>query len=679
MRVFTIFSLLLVCLYGKASEIELVCQVYDAATNSLEKYCGRHLPQNCSASPPSIDPLLIKKLKFHRCNSTEVLNAAKRYKNVRVLDVSNGQYSTLDWFNTPLNRLKIFNASHNQIENITDLLAHAPYVRSIDLSHNKLRSISIDNFALLNDLSSINLSFNSLEHINSNGFSKISVSLEHIDLSNNQLVGIPEFLICKKLRVVHLEENTIKNFTYQRINAWHETLTAIYLSWTYVERFYGVGGGGTHGTDNVAAKQRFRVIWDGDSEGIIRTTNGSTITYELHCNQQSFRNLRTFIAGHSTFINVIDLIRSFDEKLIELDVSGNVIGKWDQLELKRFIHLERLVLSDTRLAQFNLAMIENAQNLGVLDISNNNLDQLHNLMVLSRFPHLKGLNLSGNVLNYDTTLKIFHYITNDVEVLDLSDCQVGKLLARKFYRFETRSDYNSTLRTLHLRNTQLEFTDSRNPFEHLTNLHSLDLSRNNLSVVEFRTLSSTLIKLRSFSVANCQLKSPLNILPYLGQSLTHLNLAANPIADAIIQTDACPFQELINLIHLNLSATDLQQFDFHIVDRQEWLYTLDLSHNQLKSINLNALPRFVHLKRLYLNDNKLTALDQFKPNESPDVAVAVAQNQLPCLYLKQLKYHYPNLKYIGNQLDQRHGIDCRSSVQAIGDFLGSVYDTVKFW
>lgn len=59
------------------------------------------------------------------------------------------------------------------------------------MSHTKLRSVSIEYFAMLNDLSSLNLSFNFLAHITPNGFSNISVRLEHIDLSNNELVGIP--------------------------------------------------------------------------------------------------------------------------------------------------------------------------------------------------------------------------------------------------------------------------------------------------------------------------------------------------------------------------------------------------------------------------------------------------------------------------------------------------------
>lgn len=101
------------------------------------------LPQNCSASPPSIDPLSVEKLNFHGCDSDEVLNSTKFHKNIRDLDVSNSKYNTFDWFNAPLDNLKFFDASHNPIENITenitDFLANALYVtHQITFSFNRI-------------------------------------------------------------------------------------------------------------------------------------------------------------------------------------------------------------------------------------------------------------------------------------------------------------------------------------------------------------------------------------------------------------------------------------------------------------------------------------------------------------------------------------------------------------
>lgn len=664
MKHFAIFILLFVCLRCEASD-NLVCQVYDAKSKSLEKYCGGSLPYNCSAVASAIDASQLESLKFRECDIAVVLNTAKLYPNIRTLDISNSQYNTIDWLNIQLNNLEHLNASRNQIENITNLLEHAPRIRKIDLSHNKLQTITIDSFGTLNELIDLNLSGNLLEHINANAFSKIAANLEHINLSNNNLFGIPELPACKKLRILHLEKNTIKNFTCQRI-PWRESLSAIYLSWTYVEQFDG---------DEHCMDKRFRVIWNGDEEGILRTTNGSSVTYELHCNQESFRNLHSFRAGRNAFINVVALIGSFGSTLNELDVSGNVIGPWDQTELKRFINLSKLALSDTHLESFDLSMIEEAKHLQSLDISNNRLAQVQSISSLNRFENLTELNVAGNQFQHDTVLKILNYLTSAVHVLDLSDNDVGTLYVGTFNRFLQRE--NTTLKVLNLRNTNLALADDRNPFEQLNSLHSLDISRNNLSTVNFRTLSDTLVKLHTFDAANCELNDPLSIVQYFGRALKKLNLSGNRIGGGRI--NRFDFQTLDNLMLLNLSATELHEFDLKAIIHQEWLQTLDISHNQLHWIDLHELPHFQHLKHLYLNDNELTKLDGFKPNASPDVSLALARNQLPCMYLKRLKFDHPNVKYIGKQLDQKHGNDCRSNTQAIGDFLGSVYDTVKFW
>lgn len=659
MKYSAIFILLSVCLYREANS-NLVCKVYDSKTRTLEAYCGGPLPADCSATAVAVDDT-VENLIFRKCDSVEVLNITKYHSNIHTLDISHSGYNNIDWFTFPLLNLKIFNASHNKIENITNFASNLPRVIDIDISFNHIRHITTDSFGTLNDLIDINLSNNWLQHINPDGFAKISTNLEHIDLSNNELVGIPELTHCAKLRVLHLEKNIFKNFTCQRI-PWRDTLSAIYLSWAHVERFDG----------SPEHCKQFRVIWDAESEGILRTANESVITYELHCNQNSFQNLRSFRAGHNVFLNVDAIIGTFDGNLNELDVSGNPVQLYEG-DFKRFKHLRKLALSNTSLHSFDLELLQDAPELQSLDLSNNGLAELQNLPSLQMFSQLKELNISGNQFPHDTTmLHILNYIKLNlkVEVLDFSDNRVGNLNPKLL-------DWkNSPIKTFNLRNTHLSL--DQNPFVELKHLTTLDISNNNFSEVNFRTLSDTLIELHSFEAANCELENPLSVLQYFGHKLKRINLSGNRIPNGA-HIDELTFQALTTLIHLNLSATDLREFDFKSIHQLEWLYTLDISHNQLKRIDLHELPHFAHLKRLYLNDNELKELDGFKPSASPDVSLALAHNQLSCLYLKQLKYDSPNLRYIGDQLDQQHGENCRSSTQAIGDFLESVYDTVKFW
>lgn len=662
MKCLAIFTLLFVRLHCEANN-NLVCKKYDSETKTLENYCGGPLPADCLTTALAIDAT-VENLKFRYCDSAVVLNTTKFYPNILKLDISCSEYSNIDWFNVPLMHLKMFDASNNSIRNIKNLLQTAPRVIDIDLSFNQLTIIESDSFGTLNDLIDINLSSNWLQHINPNGFAKISANLEHIDLRNNSLVGIPELPNCNKLRILHLEDNAIKNFTCQRIS-WRDTLSAIYLSWANVEQF---DGSSEH-------CKRFRVILDADKDGILRTSNESVITYELLCNQNSFQNVKRFRAGHNKFQNIYALFDSFGAELHELDVSGNSLAKLYQKVFKKFVQLQKLALSDTQLHSFDLKTIQNPNRLELLDLSNNCLDQIQNLGWLDKFVELKVLNISGNRLRHDAILQVLNHPPLKVEALDFSDNYVGNLY---YHTFDDLADKNTALKTLSLRNTSLSLADNRNPFEKLSKLHTLDVSNNNLSDVKFFNLSETLINLHSFEAANCELNDPLSILQYFGHSLQRINLSGNRIGGGGFISPST-FQALTTLVHLNLSATDLRVFDFKSIIKQEWLYILDISKNRLQSIDMHELPHFVHLKRLYLNDNELKKLDRFKPNQSPNVLLTLSQNQLPCLYLKKLRHENPDLKYIDNPLDQKHGEDCRSSTQAIGDFLDSVYDTVKFW
>lgn len=628
----------------------LVCRLFDESSKSLEKYCGLFkgiLPINC-AKDQKIDPSEVKRLKLNGCDSVIVSEAIKKYSNVRVLDISDSGYKTLDWLDLQLESLQIFNASHNEISNITKLLHKVPSINEVDLSHNKFKTLAWTSFGQLDTLTKLDLSHNLLEHINPDIFFA-SINLESVDLSNNNFLSLPEFPHSGKLKTIHLEENTIKNFTCQRI-PWMSSVS-VHLSWTYVELF--------DGHDYCDGKE-LRVTWNRDDEGIFTTADGQ---FELHCNGQSFRNVHYFRAGHNAFSNVIDILNSFDEPLSHLDLAGNYLGQLDINTLKKFANLNELSLSDTKLVYFDFGMLKSDRTLKSLDISYNHLKRLNNMALLKNFVQLKELNVAGNDLQ--GTSEITHYLNAGAELLDLSHNNMGIL-----YNFERLTK----LKTLILSDANLTITDI-NPFESLSNLHVLDISHNDLSTVNFKTLSTTLIKLHHLNVAHCHINNIFDVIQYLGISIKKLNLAGN----LITALDSHTFETLHNLIHLNLSHTHLSHFDFETVHNQKWLYTLDISFNGLKVINFSALPKYSYLRRLHVEGNELRKFDNFVPSETPNLSVGIAQNQFPCAYLKQLRHDCPKLRFIGDPLDQKHGDNCRSSIQAINDFLGTVYDTVKFW
>lgn len=636
---------------SKCDANDFLCQIFNENSKSVEKYCGLFngvLPNKCSKDL-NIEPSDVNRLKLNGCNSAIVVDAQKNYNNLLVLDISASGYNTLDWINLRLEYLQIFNASYNEIPNITTLFLYTPNINEIDLSHNKLKKLNSTSFGQLNTLVKINLSYNNLEHINFDVFAA-ATNLESIDLSNNNFFSLPEFSHNGKLTTIHLEENMIKNFTCQRI-PWMRSIS-VYLSWTYIKMF--------DGHEHCKEKQ-LRVVWNNDVEGIFGTQNGS---YELHYNSQSFHNIRYFKAGRNSFSNAMELLNSFDEPLLQLDLTGNHLEQLEINSFQKFTNLTELHLSNTSLVQFDFDMLTCEQSLKSLDISYNPMINFNNISHLKRF-NLKQFNVAGNKLTGKITSRIMHYLNPSIEVLDLSHNNI-----RFSYNFEKLIKLN----VLIVSNSNFTFSDS-NPFELLTNLHVLDLSHNNLSTVNFTKLSNTLHKLLNFNIAYCQIENIFDVIQYLGASIQKLNIAGNQITGL----NATTFQTLPNLIHLNLSATHLTHFDFDVINNLKWLQTLDISFNELLNINLHLLPKNSYLEYLHLQGNKLTKLDYFKPNASPYLAIGLAENQFPCTYLKKLKHEFPGLRFIGNALNQKHRDDCRSSIQAINDFLGSVYETVKFW
>lgn len=631
----------------------LVCQLFDVNSKSLEKYCGLFkgiLPVNC-AKDQNIDPSEVKQLKLNGCDSVIVSEAIKKYSNVRVLDISDSNYKTLDWLDLQLEYLQILNASHNEISNITKLLQHVPSINEVDLSHNKFQTLTWTSFGQLDTLTKLDLSHNLLEHINSDIFFA-SINLEFVDLSNNNFLSLPEFPHTGKLKTIHLEENTIKNFTCQRI-PWMSSVS-VHLSWTYVELF--------DGHDYCDGKQ-LRATWNSDNEGIFTSSDGN---FELHYNAQSFRNLRYFRAGRNAFSNAIDILSSFGEQLSHLDLAGNFLGHLDINTFKKFVNLNELSLSDTKLVHFDFGMLQSDTTLKSLDISYNHLKRLNNIALLKNFVQLKELNVAGNDLQGIS--EITHYLNAGAELLDFSHNNIGIL-----YNFERLTK----LKTLILSNTNLTVTNMSNPFESLSNLHVLDISHNsNFGNMNFTTLSTTFIKLHHLNVAYCYINNIFDVIQYLGKSIKKLNIAGNLIINGL---HSHTFETLHNLIYLNLSHTDLDHFDFETVHNQKWLYTLDISFNELHAINCHLLSKFSYLRRLHVEGNYLRKFDNFVPSATPNLSLGMAKNLFPCAYLKQLRHDSPKLRFIGNPLDQKHGDNCRSSIQAINDFLGTVYDTVKFW
>ena len=133
-------------------------------------------------------------LPVHSINpSKSVVDACSVCKcNLTVVDCSFKNLTTTDGFFFRLNTTSI-NLAYNSLENITpgifDGLAE---IRSIDLSHNKMRIIPDNLFGRpLTSLLTFDLSYNSILTLSSSTFND-TLSLVSLFLNNNQIMDIPD-------------------------------------------------------------------------------------------------------------------------------------------------------------------------------------------------------------------------------------------------------------------------------------------------------------------------------------------------------------------------------------------------------------------------------------------------------------------------------------------------------
>lgn len=93
-----------------------------------------------------------------------------------------------------------------------------------------------------------------------------------------------------------------------------------------------------------------------------------------------------------------------------------------------------------------------------------------------------------------------------------------------------------------------------------------------------------------------------NVMEFLSSSIWDINLSGNFVGKLNDKT----FEIFIRLGRLSLSNTMLTNFDFGIIKNPRNLWTLDISHNNLKNMNnISLLNSFSNLRELNVAENQL--------------------------------------------------------------------------
>lgn len=564
-------------------------------------------------------------VKISKCDAIYVMGCAKNYNNLSSLDISQSQYAILNFFQINHTLLRKINASNNVLKGIPlRFFAEIPEIVEVDFSHNNLTNIERTTFEGAKKLTRINLAYNQISGIHKESFGNFS-NLEYLDLRGNNMKVVLDYTKLTTLKELHLEGN---KYSYTpRV----PPTASLYISWkefSFINlRFLG---------------GKYRIVLDDQIEGFIRRENYT----EIHCTEQIFEEITSFIATTNQIENVHDLLRCLGPLLDWLELPGNFIGEVNSTTFSRFPILTQLILRHTQLKSFDFTNLKYQKTLNILDISGNDLKMVEKTQFLSHFEELRHFGVADNHL--ENIPEIVHSLSPTIEWLHLSGNFIGDLSRIPFEKF-------AELRTLEMRNTSLQINDV-NPFDRNAKMKFLDISNNNMSALNFAILSSTLTHLEAFFAAGCNIQNSVNVIKLFGKTLYQIDLSNNFVGEV----DATTFSHM-ELHILNMANTSLTKFE--ISENLTKLNTLNISHNHVKSIHFRFLMK--NLQIIDVHDNDFFELDNLTLSNIPKLnTLDISKNNFPCKYLAkldtQIKHDWPHMKIIGDSNDHKHGEDCHS-------------------
>ncbi|GAU40711.1 hypothetical protein TSUD_263610 [Trifolium subterraneum] len=213
---------------------------------------------------------------------------------------------------------------------------------------------------------------------------------------------------------------------------------------------------------------------------------------------------------------------------------------------------------------------------------------------LLKLPYLRELKLPSNQLS-GLLVEFGNASSPVLEILDLGRNNVHGYIPVSLFNLRT-------LRVIKLSSNKLNGTIQLDVIRRLSNLTTLGLSHNNLSIdVSFRDDHglSTFPEMRSVLLASCKLRAMPSFLRNQSK-LVSLDLSNNEIRGSIPNW----IWQLESLISLNLSKNSLTNFEESFWNLSSNLFIVDLSSNQLQG-PISFIPKYASY--LDYSNNKLSS------------------------------------------------------------------------
>ena len=508
------------------------------------------------------------------------------------------------------------------------------------LSSNKFKLIRFDFFRNLTSLELLGLSGNEIETIESDSFNEC-LNMKTLYLSSNKISEIKRgfFTNLKRLETLWLHRNEIINI---ELNSFIDTLKLklIYLSSNKIKSIQ-------MGQFNYLTSLEIFHIYQNEIATIETSESLPTNLIELNLNTNKISKIRVLNLTKLTLLNLssnslVSLTLKNMPKLKWLDLSHNYLDGYmskafENLNPQVNLNLEfNLIqrLTKSLLSNFNVLSLRNnglkfidafsfeaSFSLETLYLDTNRLSQLdkwslanmtqlkHLFLGFNRIKEMKLIRESlGNLINLET----IDLSSNLIEYINESDFNFSSRLSsiNLNSNFIRKIHQNSFRNFLYLK--AFSFAQKNNDFD-LNIFHSnasiqhLDLSFNRIlysSDLTFLKCFQNIESLKLNKVLFASNTTSLNFDLFLNVKIKYLDISENDLSNEFSLLENMSQIEWLELRQTNLSSMNSISFP-----QFKFLTHLDVSFNQLQSLEWHSFQSLTSLEYLNVNNNRISYVD----------------------------------------------------------------------
>jgi len=404
--------------------------------------------------------------------------------NLKSLNLAGNSLSVLsDRVFSHLSSLVVLDLSDNILSSLQDnIFENMQDLQKLFLQNNSLSHISTPVMSNLHNLLLLNISFNQLSgHIINKDTFKSQVKLVALDLSHNIIKDIPSdvYAMMNQMQILNLQHNQLSEIRSEHFSHL-PNLHVLMLSFNQIQTLHPKALVNLQSLDSLSLNHNnLPEIPDElfqDCPNIQDLTLHHNLLTSVPKSLSKLSNLQTLDLGENQIGNLT--IESLPNSLYGLRLAGNDLKHIPLDIFTKLSNLNVLNLSHNKIKTIEEDALRNLKNLRALRLDNNRLQDMNG--IVSSLKNLRWLNVSTNELEWFD----FAFVPRSLEWLDIHNNLIKKL--GNYY--ELRDGYNLT--SIDASYNSIEELDSNMFLTSLTHIYLNNNNINNISAGTFSGLAS---------------------------------------------------------------------------------------------------------------------------------------------------------------------------------------------